>query len=253
MAFDFPAAPAADEIYTSGGVTYRWDGSVWRAGDAALMPNAYVKIVGDTMTGPLLLPAIAPTQPPEATHKRYVDESIATMSLYQGTYQVTANIPDLDPLVAQPLHGYSWTAKTADPNQPEMALANIPGIGGLMIASNDTIKWNANTFLYEHIPTPLNAATMLVQDTPPTTAFQGQCWFDSDSGKQYVFFIDAGGGAGQWVQMSGGGGGTNVVPISDAPPANPAKGELWFCSADASMYIWYDDGTTTPAWVEVSA
>src|SRR6185436_5997585 len=29
MAFDFPATPALDEEYTSGSITYRWDGTIW--------------------------------------------------------------------------------------------------------------------------------------------------------------------------------------------------------------------------------
>ena len=55
MAFDFPAAPAVDEIYTSGGISYRWDGTVWLTGDAALVPTQYVLRAGDTMTGTLSL------------------------------------------------------------------------------------------------------------------------------------------------------------------------------------------------------
>jgi hypothetical protein len=251
MAFDFPATPAVDEIYTSGGVTYRFDGSVWLTGDAAIVPAAYVKIAGDTMTGPLMLPLPAPTQLPEATNKDYVDRLVASMALYQGIYRVTANDPDLNVPPNAPLNGYSYVAQTADPNIPEMALAGIPGIGGTMIAALDTIRWNEALFIWEHITGPTNVSQLTIQDAPPVAGFHGQQWWDSDSGKNYVWFDD--GNSQAWIQISGGGGGTNVVPVSDTPPSNPTKGMLWFCSADASLYIYWQDAGGTWIWTELSA
>jgi hypothetical protein len=42
MAFDFPTAPALDQTYTSGGVTFKWNGYAWDAvsgGGSALVPT----------------------------------------------------------------------------------------------------------------------------------------------------------------------------------------------------------------------
>jgi hypothetical protein len=250
MPFDFPATPAPGEVYTANGISYSWDGQVWRSG-AAAAPTAYVKIVGDTMTGPLMLPGPNPIQPVEAAHKRYVDETVATQSLWQSVWGVAANVPDLDPAVVQPLHGYSWTAITADPDVPENAPASLPGIGGLSIASNDTVVWNDNASQYEHVATPLAASSMLIADAPPAGAFPGQQWFDSDSGKTYLWYDD--GNSQQWVQTSGGGGGSavsSIVPVSDTPPSGATQGLLWFDSANGALFIYYDDGTSAQ-WVEV--
>lgn len=52
-----------------------------------------------------------------------------------------------------------------------------------------------------------------VQDTPPTATAAGQTWFDTASGDSFVWFVDADGG--QWVQDTGGGGGT----VTGEPPA----------------------------------
>jgi hypothetical protein len=277
--FDFPAAPVLNELYEENGVQYVWNGSVWLTGASA---PGYVLRAGDTMAGPLYLPDPNPIAPLESAHKKYVDETVATQSLWQSVWAVAANTPDLDPAVALPLHGYSWTAITVDPNVPELAPANLPGIGGLAIASNDTVVWNNNALEYEHVKTPLNASAMLVQDTPPPGAFHGQQWWDSDSGKHYVFYDD--GTSQQWVQSSGGGGGSAVgitdapadgtpyerqdggwvsagaattpgpvaVPVADTFPATPVQGQLHFLSTDASLYIYFDDSTSAQ-WIEVSA
>jgi hypothetical protein len=356
LAFDFPAAPAIDETYTSGDVTYHWDGVAWIL-SANAASDAFVEIAGDTMTGPLVLIDPNPVAPLEAAHKRYVDETVATNSLYQSVWHVATNIPDLNVPPNAPLHGYSWTAVTVDPNVPEIAPAGIPGIGGLSIGTNDGIVWNANAFEYEHIPTPLNASAMIIADAPPAGAFHGQQWWDSDAGKMYVWYND--GTSQQWVQVSGGGGGKAygipddapvdgltygrkdaawsevgggiadapsdgtpyerqdatwvpagatgfpdapsdgtpyerqdatwvpagqtgfadapadgttygrnnaawtavlsatdpipyTVPVGDIAPPSPAQGELWFNSTDASLYLWFDDGSGGQ-WVEISA
>lgn len=39
-----------------------------------------------------------------------------------------------------------------------------------------------------------------------------------------------------------------AVSISDAPPANPVKGQLWFDSSNPQLYVWYDDGNSVQ-WV----
>lgn len=50
MAFDFPDAPVIGDVFTSGGSTYTWTGSVWDLGG---VPTAgdFVEKAGDTMTG----------------------------------------------------------------------------------------------------------------------------------------------------------------------------------------------------------
>jgi hypothetical protein len=44
-------------------------------------------------------------------------------------------------------------------------------------------------------------AKMYVGDGPPALPVHGQQWFESDTGNAFVFYVDAGGGAGQWVQL----------------------------------------------------
>lgn len=231
MAFDFPATPALDEIYTSGGISYRWDGSAWRSGDTTPITPVYVLKAGDTMGGNLMQP-LAPTAPTILTNKKYVDETIAAMALYQGTWQVAANVPDLNVPPNAPLNGYAWIAQTVDPNTPEVAPATIPGIGGMTIGSTDTVKWNGTTLVYDLIRGANSVSAITIADGPPGSAFPGQLWWDSNNGKHYAYFDD--GTSSQWVQISGGGGGSVVGIPDDAP-------------VDTKLY-----GRRDAAWAEVT-
>ncbi len=277
MPFDFPATPATGQVYTLNGVTYTWDGEIWVMGSTGATVNAYVLKTGDTMSGPLVLPVPDPVAAQHSTHKAYVDRLIAEMSLYQGTWQVALNVPDLNVPPNTPLNGYSWIAQTADPNVPEMAPLTIPGIGGTMIPALDTIKWSTATSQYEHIRGSVSISQMTISDVPPAGGFHGQQWWDSDSGKVYVYYIDPS-GDGVWVQTSGGGGTvfsdapmdtqlyarqsavvdtppawvpvvTGAVILSDTAPANPGPGQLWWQSSTGILAIWFDDGTSQQ-WVQ---
>lgn len=53
MAIDFPASPSVDDTFTSGGVTYTWDGTVWAASGSA----AFAAKTGDTFTGDVTINA----------------------------------------------------------------------------------------------------------------------------------------------------------------------------------------------------
>ena len=52
MPFEFPSAPATGDDYTTGGIVYQWDGTVWQIKGGS-DPQDYVLRAGDTMTGPL--------------------------------------------------------------------------------------------------------------------------------------------------------------------------------------------------------
>jgi hypothetical protein len=73
MAFDFPSNPVLDQVYTSGGVTYTWNGYAWVKGSStAGATGDFVLKAGDTMTGFLTLSA-DPVNPLHAATKQYVD------------------------------------------------------------------------------------------------------------------------------------------------------------------------------------
>jgi hypothetical protein len=237
VAFDFPANPTAGDVFTDAvtGLTYSFTGVIWAHGSGTAAANPYVLKSGDAMLGYLSLVG-PPTSALHATTKQYTDELVAAESLFQGVWDVAANTPDLDPAVILPLHNYSWTAQTADPAIPELAPANLPGIGGKVIAATDTVIWNANLSIYEHVRGAISVSQMVIADVPPATAFHGQNWWDSDSGKMYVYYDD--GTSQQWCQLSGGGGATKAeVFFGDLPPDPTFSGELWWDTSTGNMMI----------------
>ena len=154
MGLDFPDSPVIDDQFAPVGIdkVFTWNGELWvtSGGSGNAPPSDYLPLTGGTLSGPLNLSGL-PTTAPMASSKQYVDQTVAEQALYQGVWQVAANIPDLDPAVALPLNAYSWVAQTVDPAVPETAPAAIPGIGGVMISSGDTIKWNEASAIYEQI------------------------------------------------------------------------------------------------------
>ena len=62
MAINFPASPSVNDTFTTGGVTYTWDGTVWVSSG----PAAFVQKSGDTMTGDLGVTTINSLQYPTA-------------------------------------------------------------------------------------------------------------------------------------------------------------------------------------------
>lgn len=103
--------------------------------------------------------------------------------------------------------------------------------------------------------TVIGGASML--DGPPAGPLQnGQLWFETDSGNTFAYYVDPGGGPGQWVQVAG----SMAVPmppsidgaiISDTPPASPQVGQMWFESDSGRLFVWYNDGTSQQ-WVQIS-
>ena len=109
--------------------------------DVGAIVGDKVMRAGDTMLGPLLMHNVLPTDLLEAVPKTYVD-TLLSGAAYQGTWQVAANIPDLNPPATPPLHGFRWLCVTANPAVPENAPVGMPGIGGQPISNGAFIIWD---------------------------------------------------------------------------------------------------------------
>jgi hypothetical protein len=127
MPLEFPPNPNIGDQYTSpSGVVYEWDG------------NAWIKLSSGA--------------PPTSGG-----------GLYRGIWQVAANIPNLDPLAAQPLDREIWIAQTANPIFSEQAPATLPGISNQIIWNGWLIQWDATAQQYIAI----NTSNLTVDDTNP--------------------------------------------------------------------------------------
>ena len=57
-----------------------------------------------------------------------------------------------------------------------------------------------------------------------------------------------------WINdtdISGSGGGSSSVTVSDTSPSNPSSGDLWYKSDEGQLKVWYQDGTSNQ-WVDTS-
>jgi hypothetical protein len=50
-------------------------------------------------------------------------------------------------------------------------------------------------------------------------------------------------GDGTWKPVTTGGGGGASITVSDAPPASPEVGQMWFDSTTACLFVWYEDSS----------
>lgn len=97
---------------------------------------------------------------------------------------------------------------------------------------------------------PVADAKVFIGPTPPPVAEVGKLWFDDVSATMFVRYDD--GTSAEWVSTSAVGGGikpSSPVHIGDTPPPHVPIGSLWWNSNTGVLYVLYDDGSNTPAWV----
>lgn len=86
MAIDFPASPTLNDTFSSGGVTYTWDGTVWVASGSA----AFVQKSGDTITGNLTLNADL-TVDTDTLYADSTNNNVGVGTTSPGSYNGSAN------------------------------------------------------------------------------------------------------------------------------------------------------------------
>lgn len=90
-----------------------------------------------------------PTAGTDAATKDYVDQAVASSSLYQGNYTVDSNTPDLSDTSSN-ANGMMWVAITADPQVGEETIVALPGIPqGTILNNGDRIVWLSNSGVYQ--------------------------------------------------------------------------------------------------------
>ena len=91
MAIDFPASPSLNDTFSSGGVTYTWDGTVWAASGSA----AFVQKSGDTMSGALAIDADLTVD----TDTLYVDSTNNRVGIGKSNPNKILHISGTDPII----------------------------------------------------------------------------------------------------------------------------------------------------------
>ena len=82
-------------------------------------------------------------------------------------------------------------------------------------------------------------------ETAPVTPNEGMFWYQTTTGKLYIYYTDA--GSSQWVEVAGGGSSPSVS--AEVAPIDPYDGMIWYDTANARLYIYYADDDSSQ-WIE---
>lgn len=133
-----PPAPMDGQSY--GRMLNTWNPVLPRTGG---FMRGTIDMVGWPLTG-LRMPVL----PTDAVSLEYLDQLISELLVYEGTWEVGPNIPDISD-TTNLVNGSYYLAVTADPAVPEAAPGNIPGIGGRFVQNGSWVVWNANQQIYQ--------------------------------------------------------------------------------------------------------
>jgi len=171
------------------------------------LANAALPKSGGTLTGDLTLNA--------QSDLRFADADSSNWVAFQAPATVATNI--------------TWTLPNADGAFGQVLRTNGSGILSWVTGGGG------------------GGASVTTSDTPPATPNDGDLWYDSASGRMYVYYDD--GTTSQWVDASPQG--LVSVITSDTAPTSPNDGAFWYDSVGGRTYIYYNDGNTTQ-WVDAS-
>lgn len=72
----------------------------------------------------------------------------------------------------------------------------------------------------------------------------GAEWTDPSNGVKYTYDL----AKNSWTASIGGSGGGAATIVAEDPPSVPIEGQLWWCTTDGRLYVYYNDGDSSQ-WV----
>lgn len=127
-------------------------GQVWARETGAWVPisqseGTFLPLSGGSMQGNINMSgntltnmAAVPAMPNGAAPAQWVLNQIASVSLYQGTWNADTNVPDLTQLSTH-VNAYTWIALTTSPSGVVIG-PPIPGLQGMTVFNGDTIIYS---------------------------------------------------------------------------------------------------------------
>ena len=222
---------------------------------------------GDTMTGFLTLSG-DPTAALHAVTKQYVD-NLETLEPGGTTGQVLAKASNTN-------FDVEWVDVSTE-------LGGLTDVDLTGVADGDAIIYDSATSSW--IPGEAGGK-FTVSETAPVGPGNGDTWFDSSTGKAYIYYSDA--DSSQWVEIGnpggfgslsvlsdvdltglangnslvydsatstwvpGEGGGGSSFTVAETAPEAAEQGDVWFNSGTGKTYIYYSD-SDTDQWVEIAS
>lgn len=222
---------------------------------------------GDTMTGFLTLSG-DPTAALHAVTKQYVD-NLETLEPGGTTGQVLAKASNTN-------FDVEWVDVSTE-------LGGLTDVDIYDVQDGDAIVYDAATGNW--IPGDAGGK-FTVSETAPSAPENGDTWFDSSTGKAYIYYSDA--DSSQWVEIGnpggfgslsvlsdvdltglangnslvydsatstwvpGEGGGGSSFTVAETAPETAEQGDVWFNSGTGKTYIYYSD-YDNDQWVEIAS
>lgn len=91
--------------------------------------------------------------------------------------------------------------------------------------------------------------SMTTSATAPSSPSDGDMWYDTSTGRTYVYYDD--GSSQQWVEF-GAAPDAGIMHVSSGAPSSPNAGDMWYDTDDGTTSLYYDDGSSQQ-WVQFGA
>ena len=219
----------------------KWNGTAW---------SNYGIALGDDTTGSYVQSLVAGTGVTITNNSG--EGATPTIAIGQAV-ATTSNVTFADVTVTGNLSvtGSTFGSATLDVDNYKITLnasvTGAPTLNGEIEVNRGTsadvrIRWNESLDLWEYTNdgsaySRIGSALMTVSDTPPSSPYTGDLWFESDSGITFVRYDS------HWIEI--GASGIGAV-TSDTAPSNPANGQVWFESDTSQLKIYYGG-----SWIQV--
>ena len=90
-------------------------------------------------------------------------------------------------------------------------------------------------------------SSVSTSDSKPSSAADGDLWFETDTGSLYVYVVE--GSSANWIETGSSGSGGPTNHVQDNAPSSPSNGDLWYDTNEGSLYIYVVEGSKS-YWVE---
>ena len=156
-------------------------------------------------------------------------EVLANSTVYIGTTPLTLNRESGNLVLSGvDINGYASALKS-ETTTVSVANSQAPTAGQVLTAVSDTTAiWKTQRVISS-------------ADNPPPNPIENELWFDSVSGRLYVYYSNA------WIDTNPESDITGSTIMSATPPISANPGDFWFDSTGGRLYIRYSN-----AWVETN-